>query len=497
MGTSQFGINKKTIDSIVEEIKYVYDLGVGLAIVIGGGNIFRGVALGATGLERATADYMGMIATITKSTSNIKPIPRKLVMPEDIAAVGKIDIKYFKIEPDEMFVLKYNQLQTYDYPADPSNNVDVLYSISRSLKPLSPSWSGTMQMVHSGQHPGKSSILFLPLIDMNPSDLTCIYSTLCYISSHAISHKVTPIVTFDQPLWLKAITIQKSVASDCSISSMVIRLGGFHTQMSFLGAIGHIMTGSGIEELLECVYASNSVIHMLTGKAFSRAVRGHVLVKDTLNCLLLSSTFGTKLPFIDEATSNTLGSPEDDSMDIGMREQGEQLHDLHMAARELIDDLMSNKVSLQSLQECDTIEAISQKLSKKKEDLLPRRTAKLWLQYLEMVDILLSHIKAERTGNWDLHMLSSQKMLPYLAAAGRNNYTKSLYLYLQGMDNLEESHPDVYEHFKQGNHVIRRSDRYWAGLSPDLVIEQALMRSIKSTGGLTRGPGMDETQRLV
>ena len=64
MGTSQFGINKKTIDSIVEEIKQVYNLGVGLAIVIGGGNIFRGVALGATGLERATADYMGMIATI-------------------------------------------------------------------------------------------------------------------------------------------------------------------------------------------------------------------------------------------------------------------------------------------------------------------------------------------------------------------------------------------------------------------------------------------------
>ena len=64
MGRSQFGINKKTIDSIVEEIKQVYDLGVGLAIVIGGGNIFRGVALGATGLERATADYMGMIATI-------------------------------------------------------------------------------------------------------------------------------------------------------------------------------------------------------------------------------------------------------------------------------------------------------------------------------------------------------------------------------------------------------------------------------------------------
>ena len=64
MGSSQFGINKQTIDSIVKEIKQVCDLGVELAVVIGGGNIFRGVALGATGLERATADYMGMIATV-------------------------------------------------------------------------------------------------------------------------------------------------------------------------------------------------------------------------------------------------------------------------------------------------------------------------------------------------------------------------------------------------------------------------------------------------
>ncbi len=64
MGTSQFGINKKTIDSIVEEIKQVYDLGVGLAIVIGGGNIFRGVSGASKGMDRVQADYMGMLATV-------------------------------------------------------------------------------------------------------------------------------------------------------------------------------------------------------------------------------------------------------------------------------------------------------------------------------------------------------------------------------------------------------------------------------------------------
>ncbi|MGA1028283.1 MAG: UMP kinase, partial [Burkholderiaceae bacterium] len=59
-----YGINKSTIDSIVDEISKVVSAGVQLAIVIGGGNIFRGVALGASGMDRATADYMGMIATV-------------------------------------------------------------------------------------------------------------------------------------------------------------------------------------------------------------------------------------------------------------------------------------------------------------------------------------------------------------------------------------------------------------------------------------------------
>ena len=49
----------------------------------------------------------------------------------------------------------------------------------------------------------------------------------------------------------------------------------------------------------------------------------------------------------------------------------------------------------------------------------------------------------------------------------------------------------------EGYHVVRRSDRFWAGLSTDLIIEQVLMRSITTHGGLTRGNGMTENQRLV
>src|SRR4030095_10072986 len=64
MGEAAYGIERETIDRIVFEIADVLRKGVQIAIVIGGGNIFRGVAPGAAGMDRATADYMGMLATL-------------------------------------------------------------------------------------------------------------------------------------------------------------------------------------------------------------------------------------------------------------------------------------------------------------------------------------------------------------------------------------------------------------------------------------------------
>jgi hypothetical protein len=63
------------------------------------------------------------------------------------------------------------------------------------------------------------------------------------------------------------------------------------------------------------------------------------------------------------------------------------------------------------------------------------------------------------------------------------------------MFKLELDHTEVYRHFKAGHHVLRRTDRFWGGLATDLTIEQILMRSVKSSGGLTRGRGIGDAQR--
>jgi uridylate kinase len=64
MGNREYGLDPEIVDRVAGEVKSVVGMGVQVCLVIGGGNIFRGVSGAATGMERATADYMGMLATV-------------------------------------------------------------------------------------------------------------------------------------------------------------------------------------------------------------------------------------------------------------------------------------------------------------------------------------------------------------------------------------------------------------------------------------------------
>ena len=87
---------------------------------------------------------------------------------------------------------------------------------------------------------------------------------------------MTPIITFDQPLWLKAQTIIASEPSRSDLRSTVLTL-------KWVSLAVWDMAGTGLSDLLEALnwYASNAVGHILTGKAVARAVRAHFLLKQS------------------------------------------------------------------------------------------------------------------------------------------------------------------------------------------------------------------------
>ena len=75
-------------------------------------------------------------------------------------------------------------------------------------------------------------------------------------------------------LWWKATEVVDNEPPDCVPRSIVLLVRGFHTEMSLLGCMGRLAAGSGLQQLLEVVFAQDSVTHMLIGKAIARAVRG-------------------------------------------------------------------------------------------------------------------------------------------------------------------------------------------------------------------------------
>lgn len=111
----------------------------------------------------------------------------------------------------------------------------------------------------------------------------------------------------------------------------------------------------------------------------------------------------------------------------------------------------------------------------------------MWISYIQYINILKQFILAERTSNWHFHLQSLKRILNLFAASGHLNYAKSARLYLQKMLFLQTSHPWLFEKFVNGFHAVRRTDHHWSGLWSDLVIEQTMMRSIKTRSGLTRG----------
>ena len=87
MGDSEFGIDPKVIDRMSEEVRALVDVGIQVALVIGGGNIFRGVSLSASGMDRATADYMGMLATVINALAMQDGLERHGVYARVMSAI--------------------------------------------------------------------------------------------------------------------------------------------------------------------------------------------------------------------------------------------------------------------------------------------------------------------------------------------------------------------------------------------------------------------------
>lgn len=410
---------------------------------------------------RGTFHNLGSIEIITPANSLQARLPLKRLQTSNIPKESEL------VEQNKIEILFYTKkagsglknivVKKIDKPSFKTTLSDKLNNLWLFLKYTEENdfigWNSFMNMITNSQDNYKvSKINFLPFINGSPSDYSTLYTALLRTSEIALQEGMkTCIITFDQPLYIKARDIVEATIFDEVL--MVVRLGGFHLLMSYMGAIGQIMAGSGIKDIFSIIYAEGSVDKILSGHSYARAVRAHIILQQALSLLIFDELKKDNLEF-----------------------------------RECIKNANNFRIifNFEEIQSSEEFEKLNKIFEHKLEEIETRgKTCKLWVLYFRMVSLLKSFIASERMGSWNAQLKCIELMIPFFHAAGHFNYAKSARLYVQDMNDLKEKmDPFEYEKFtEKGYFTSRRTDTFFGGIFSDQTIEQTLMRAMSVEGG--------------
>ena len=434
---------------------------------------------------------MGIIAcqtpcSIAQSTTVIQ---RKNVSAQELAGAGDFSefIKPYKSPAKSLMAdIKIKEISPIKFNVAPYEHLDTLWLYSSMLYKSPPNWQGFMSSVIKGKCQC-SSVIYNPMVPLNPQTNEAVYSTMAFVVSQSKKAGMCcATLTFDQPLYLKGYKIKQDNMHE--FSNIHLRLGGFHQLMSFLGAGCKLMEGSGLEELWETVYAKKSLPKMFEGKAYTKTLRACLLTNAALHLVLVhptktATTSGEgdeeeNTSDIEESDLNMQANPDDNDEPESMATD-DMWSEIELLYKALYvehvttpEDVASNEALIDLHHYVCDLKVIQES----------RRTGRLWVMFMKFVGIIMMFIRAERTGNWKLHLKASQDMLPFFAAAGHNNYSKCCRLYLQDCLELCQC---IKGPMEDGCFTVRRNENlFWSGVWSDMAIEQCLMRAGKTQGGL-------------
>ena len=330
-----------------------------------------------------------------------------------------------------------------------------------------PTWSAFNAMVHQ-QTPVRTNIGYCPMINGSPTDFSTVYTVMKSLQKmmKSLGQKES-VITFDLAIYIKAKEIQWRNPDE--FDDMVVRMGGFHIILNFLALLGKKFENSGLEDLLieSGVYGSATISSAMKGKAYNRGIRAHKLTMEALFRLQWQA-FTTWYQERDD-TKKTI------NQDI--------LVEVLTSLQNSMQDKEKFLATFQQFKhEIRTVEEEFSKYNQKKEG--SSKLCQFWNNYVGMVQLLLQFIRAERTGNWHLHLSTTAAMIPHFFSMDRPNYSRWLPVYIADMQQLDKTHPRVYEEFMRGNHTISRSGQPFTQVSTDMALEQSINLDSKTKGGI-------------
>lgn len=333
-----------------------------------------------------------------------------------------------------------------------------------------PGWSPFNTAITS-THPTKTTIGYCAPLPDPPTEDKTVYTTMKnFIIMNKKLGQDKAFLTLDLAIYCKAKVIQWNFPV---FNDLIIRLGGFHIALNFLGCIGNLYMGSGLEEWVVegDVYGPNTLAKILAGKQYNRGVRACKLIAEALYRKKWQAFWQWAMK--ERKVTKTQ-----------MDDIAKELKDFESVFEEHKQDI--DLESLSGVQEkLSTLGIVMSQFTNEMKGKC--RTFAFWNNLLDMVLLLLQYIRAERMSNWQLHLDCVTQMIPYFIMAGHTNYFRWATVYIADMRQLEVTAPEVYAECMNGEHTVSRSGNIFGSVWSDMALEQSANCHSKSKMGGTVG----------
>ena len=245
---------------------------------------------------------------------------------------------------------------------------------------------------------------------------------------------------------------------------LVLCLGSFHLIKVVMGAIGKYIDGSGAEIILaeSKAFGKNVVRSVLDGTHYTQSLKGLMLLSECFETLQWAEFFRIKgvREYMNELSLIQL--MKSSAAEKNREESRAHLEAFMSTSSRLIDDFNAFRS-----ERCEVSETFA-----------------FWDRFVKMVTILRDLVRANREGTWDLHLRSVQAVLPLFAGCDWINYLRWGSAYLEDVRKLARDAPSVFENFKAGKFVVKRTEGQFTAVVADMCLEQTINRSQKSAGGI-------------
>ena len=373
---------------------------------------------------------------VTKSKRRSIPIEEKCIAPYNSGA--KPTPPYLK-----GLVTRYKKY-TSEFKL---SKHDILWVLTRYIHRKSqsvPSWTGFNILLRIENLVLKDNIGYLPTINHPATSMATINEMLC--QALRIKHQIgieSIVLVCDQAIYAKAVEVAWSDQS--KFESVVIRLGAFHTICTFLAVIGKRFGEAGLRDIAieSGVIAEGSIKGVFHGKQYNRAVRFHKLLYESL-LRIIWEKFIVKLE-------------ESEGMDsTNLKEITEIL--MNKPSKETFNEVLSDERFDGIL---ESFNAFFEKLKTQTGSM-----SEFWISYITMIKTLLDIIRASRDGDFLLHLESVEAIIPWCFAYDRTNYSRYLPWYIQSMNELKSSNPEVWEYLCDRGFSVQMSSSNTFGRIP-------------------------------